>query len=56
MDTIFINSKNKKASDPYRLLVNLMNLKKSNKHLLLSNLSIYFTWQNIKKTYKNNKH
>ena len=26
-----------------------------NKHVVLQNLSIYFTWKNIRKQYKNNK-
>ena len=58
MDTIFINSENSKTSDPHRLLLNLsdkINLKRSDKYVALSNLSIYYTWKNIKKSYKNNK-
>ena len=58
MDTIFMNSENSKTSDPHRLLVNLLdkiNLKRSDKYVALSNLSIYYTWKNIKKSYKNNK-
>ena len=46
MDTIFINSKNSKTSDSHRLLINLtnkINLKRSNKYIALSNLSIYYT-------------
>ena len=58
MDTIFMNSENSKTSDPHRLLLNLtdkINLKRSDKYVGLSNLSIYYTWKNIKKLYKNNK-
>ena len=58
MDTIFMNSKNSKTSDPQRLLLNLVdkiNLKRSDKYVALSNLSIYYTWKNIKKSSKNNK-
>ena len=58
MDTIFVNSENSKISDPHRLLLNLsdqINLKRSNKYVALTNLSIYYTWKNIKKSYKNNK-
>ena len=58
MDTIFMNSKNSGTWDPHRLLLNLtdkINLKKSDKYVSLSNLSIYYTWKNIKKSYKNNK-
>ena len=43
MYTIFMNSKNCKTSDPLRLLLNLsdkINLKRSDKHIALSNLSI----------------
>ena len=53
-----MNSKNSKTSDPHRLLLNLtdkINLKRSDKYVALSNLSIYYTWKNIKKSYKNNK-
>ena len=58
MDTICMNSENSKTSGPHRLLLNLtdkINLKKSNTHVALSNLSIYYTWKNIKTSYKNNK-
>ena len=50
MDTIFRNSKNSKTSDSHRLLLNLsdkINLKRSDKYVALSNLSIYYTWKNI---------
>ena len=58
MDTIFMNSENSKTSDSHRLLLNLsdkINLKRSDKYVALSNLSIYYTWENIKKSYKNKK-
>ena len=58
MNTIFMNSKNSKTSDPHGLLLNLtdkINFKRSDKYVALSNLSIYYTWKNIKKSYKNNK-
>ena len=58
MNTTFMNSKNSKTSDLYRLLLNLKNkidLKRKDKYIALSNLSIYYTWKNIKKSYKNNK-
>ena len=54
MDTIFINFKNSKTSDTHRLSLNLtdkINLKRSDKYVPLSNLSIYYTWKNIKKSY-----
>ena len=58
VDTIVMNSENSKTSDPQRLLLNLTdktNLKRSDKHVALSNLSIYYTWKNKEKSYKNNK-
>ena len=58
MDTIFMNFKNCETSNPHRLLLNLtdkINFKRSDKYVALSNLSIYYTWRNMKKSYKNNK-
>ena len=52
MDTIFMNSENSKTFDPHRLLLNLSGkiyLKRSHKYVALSNLSVYYTWKNIKK-------
>ena len=53
-----MNSENSKTSDPRRLLLNLtdeIDLRRKDKYIALSNLSIYYTWKNIKKSYKNNK-
>ena len=53
-----MNSENSKTSDPHRLLPNLsdtINLKGKDKYVALSNLSIYYTWKNRYKLYKNNK-
>ena len=58
MNTIFINSKNSKTSDPHRLLFNLTDkrdLRRKDKFIALSNLSIYYTCRNFKKSDKNNK-
>ena len=55
MNTIFINSKNSKTSDPHRLLLNLTDLRREDKYIVLSNLSVYYTWKNIKKSYEKNK-
>ena len=38
-------------SNPYRLLLNItgkINLKRSDKYVLFSNFSIYYTWKNTK--------
>ena len=53
-----MNSENSTKSDPNSLLLNLLekiNLKRSEKYVALSNISIYYTWKNIKKSYLNNK-
>ena len=53
-----MNSEKSKRSNPDRLLLNLsnkINLKRSDKYVALSNLSIYYTWENIKKLYKSNE-
>ena len=50
MDTIFMNSKNSKTPDPHRPLPNLTDkivLRRKDKYIALSNLSIYYTWKNI---------
>ena len=50
MDIIIMSSKNNKTSDPHRLMLNFTNkknLKRSDKYVALSNLSIYCTWKNI---------
>ena len=58
MNTTFMNFKNSKTSDPQRQLLNLsdkINLKRSDKYDVLSNLSICYTWKNIKKSYEDNE-
>ena len=50
--------KNSWTSDSRKLLLNLtnkINLKGNNKYVALSNLSIYYTWKNIKKSYIKSK-
>ena len=51
MNTIFMNSENSKTSEHYVLLLDLTNkldLRIREKTVALSNLSIYYTWKNIK--------
>ena len=58
MNTIFMNSENSQTFDPHRLLLNLtdkIDLKSKDKYITLSNLSIYYTWKNIKNVYQNSK-
>ena len=50
-----MNSKNSTTSDPHRLLLNLtdkIDLKRKDKYIALSSLSIYYTWKNIKSRVK----
>ena len=56
--TMLMNSVNIKTSGSHRLLLNVsdkINLKRSEKYVALANLNIWYTWKNIKKSYKNNK-
>ena len=58
MDTIFINLENSKTSKPHVLtlkLTNKLDLRLDNKVIAIWNLSIYYTWKNIKGSYNNNK-
>ena len=58
MDTIVMNSENSRTSKPHILILKLANkidLRFGEKVIALSNLSIYYTWKNIKSTYNNNK-
>ena len=58
METTFMNSENIKASEPYRLTLNLtdkLDLRDPKKIMALANLSIHYTWKDIKSEYKNNK-
>ena len=58
MEAIFMNTENSKTSEPHRFKLDLtdkLNLKNPNKNMALPNLSIYYTWKNIKSKYNNNK-
>ena len=58
MKTIFMNTENSKTNEPHRFRLDLtdkLNLKNPNKNIVLVNLSIYYTWKNIKTEYNNNK-
>ena len=53
-----MNTENSKTNEPHRFRLDLtdkINLKNPNKNMALANLSIYYTWKNIKSTYKNNE-
>ena len=58
METIFMNTLNSKTNNPNRFVYQFtdkLNLKNPNKNIALTNLSIYYTWRNIKSKYNNNK-
>ena len=53
-----MNCENSKTSKPYILILKLtdkLDLRKGEKIIALSNLSIYYTWKNIKSSYNNSK-
>ena len=54
METIFMNTENSKTNEPHKFRLSLsdkLNLKDPNKNVALGNLSIYYTWKNIKSAY-----
>ena len=58
METIFMNTENSKINEPHRFKLDLtdkLNLKNPNKKIGLADLSIYYTWKNIKSKHNNNK-
>ena len=58
MDTIFINTENSKTNEPDRFrlyFTDKLDLRR-NKTICLANFSIYYTWENIKSSYNNNKY
>ena len=57
-----MNTENSKTCEPDKFVLyisEILDLRKTNKHVALQNLYIYYTWKNIKKKkkkqYKNNK-
>ena len=53
-----MNTENSKASEPHRFKLDLTdkrNLKNPKKNMALANLSIYYTWKNMKSEYNSNK-
>ena len=58
METVFMNTENSKTSEPCKFKLDLtgkLNLKNPKRNIALFNLSIYYTWKNIKSEYNNNK-
>ena len=57
MDTILMNSANSRTSEYNVLVLKLtdkLDLRRGQKSVALSNLSVYYTWKNIKSLYNNN--
>ena len=53
METLFMNTENIKTSEPHKIVLNLsqrLDLRSSDKHVALENLSVYYPW---KKTVNN---
>ena len=50
-----LNSRTNKSNKFIDQFTDKMNLKNPNKTMVLANLSIYYTWKNIKSEYNNNK-
>ena len=53
-----MNTKNSRSSEPHKFRYNLidnLDLKNPNKNMALANLSIYYTWKNVKSIYNINK-
>ena len=58
METFFMNTKNSKTNEPHMFkydLIDKLELKNPNKNMALANLSIYYTWKNVKSICNNNK-
>ena len=63
METIFMNTLNSKTNEYNKFIYqftdklnkNILTKKNLNKNMVLANLSIYYTWKNIKSEYNNNK-
>ena len=56
METFFMNTKNSKTNEPNRFkydLIDKLDFKNPNKNMASGNLSIYYTWKNVKSTYYN---
>ena len=57
MEPILTNTENSKRSQPHKFVLHLsqrLDLISLDKHVALQNLSICYTWKNIRKQYKNN--
>ena len=57
METFFMSSRNSKTNEPNRFkydLIDKLDLRNPNENMAFANLSLYYTWKNVKSTYNNN--
>ena len=55
METIFTKMDSSKINEPHKFVLNLsqiLDLRSSDEHIAIQNVSIYCTWKNIRKHYK----
>ena len=55
METIFTKMDNSKINEPHKFVLDLsqiLDLRSSDEHIAIQNVSIYCTWKNIRKHYK----
>ena len=53
-----MNTENNETNESHKFVLNMsqrLDLRSSDEHVALQNSSIYYTWKNIRKQYKNNK-
>ena len=58
IDTIYLNSENSRTPNPHTLILkftNNLDFRIGKNVIVLSNLSIYYTWKNIRSSYNDNK-
>ena len=58
METIFMSTEHNKTNESHKFVLNLsqrLDLRSSNKHVALQNLSLFYMRKNIRKHYNNNK-
>ena len=55
MEMIFMNIEKSKTTEPHKFLKlsQRLDLRSPNKHVALQNLSLYYTWKNMREEYKN---
>ena len=55
MKTIFLNTENNKMNEPHKFVLNLsqrLDIRSSNKYIVIHVLTIYYTWKNKENSIK----